>query len=123
MALSALILSLIGVILGLISILISFININAQLNNKNTHTENTPKQEYSEDMQRGIDIGKDAMLNALILTVFDMYRQSEILDYDTQINDIMKRMNMMMENDDYRAEVISELESYRKEGLNGLDNN
>ena len=74
--------------------------------------------EFHEGYKRAVDV----LLNTITLSLFDMHQKMEILDFEEQVDALMKRMDVISNDKEYCDEVISKYTEYMEE-MNGNSSN
>lgn len=91
--------------------------------NLNIPSINTNPEQVSDDFMEGIEFGKSMTNNLIHLAMFDMFTKYEILDYTEQVNNLLSRMDSIMEDSERITELESKLQQYLKDGENDTNNN
>lgn len=81
-------------------------------NHINTDTVNT--DDVSEDFKEGWSQAINFMMSSINITMFDLYRTHDVLDYESNTEEFMNRINHIIENDRYREDTINEYQEYMK---------
>lgn len=121
MALASLIIGIIGLVLGFIAFIIASLVFNAYMTNSPIQGR-SDKPNIPESFEEGFSAGTESIITTLNLAIFDMFRKLEVLDYETQISEILERMNEIAVNEELRESIVNDLIEYRKGQENGTDN-
>ena len=129
MSISTLIFTIIGVVLGVANLIALFavLTVVGELLKRElerdipeetaTHTHKPasklPIPDGAEDtFDEGFATAREHFWYILQLSIYDMYRKFEVLDFDTQLQEIRDRMTSLMDDEELRLEVIRELRQY-----------
>ena len=114
----------ISVILGSVAVTISILSflmtltmINDKVKTQPNITIKTDKSndgEKSPDYQAGWRDAVDYMLSNINITMFDLYRTNDVLDYHSHMESFQSRMNRIASNKEYQEEVVKEYNEYMK---------
>jgi len=119
MGIFALIVSCIAFVLACLSLVLTTMLIQNKLNSKTqpniTVNNDIPKDNKpSEDYDNGWTNAIEFMLMNINITMFDLYRTNDVLDYETNLESFHTRMNHLAQNEKYRNEAVKEYEEYMK---------
>ena len=81
-------------------------------NSENHINTETPSDGYSEDFKTGWSRSSSFMMSMINITMFDLYRTQDVLDYDTNTQEFISRLNRIIEDESYRSEAIKQYEEY-----------
>ncbi len=123
MVITALILSIVSIIIGCITFILLTMVVNHLMSNSNLakdeQLETIQNSKHIPDgmndtFQDGYDAANDHFWYILQLSIFDMYRNMDILDFDSLIGSIKSKMDNIITDADLRSELIDELQNYFK---------
>lgn len=96
-------------------------NINIPSNSQ-SETPSEEEEGLSEEFKEAFETGRNHVWTTVQLSIFDMYRNMEILDYDAQLDELSKRMDLIVSDDSYREMVIEEFKAFMEERDDGSSN-
>lgn len=76
--------------------------------------DNSPMGDKYEDYQQGWNDAVTYMLANINITMFDLYRTNDVLDYHSHLESFQNRMNYIVSNKEYQEEVVQEFNKYTK---------
>ena len=74
---------------------------------------------YKETFEEGFKAGQRIMYDSLQLSIFDMFKKFEILDYEELFESILERIAKVLSDNNYREELTSEFNTYLGDTKNG----
>ena len=120
MVIAALVLSIISISMTIILAIVSLLVLNYimmymnNINNINNDNNDSGDSDDSGDIefQKGFDKAREYFWYILQLTIYELYRNMDILDYDSLMDSIKDTMETLLSNDELRTEAIQELNKY-----------
>ena len=103
----------VGLVLAILLILVTGTKLSPNIN-ITTDKESTDKNDVHPEFKRGWDEAVVFMLSNMHLTMYDLYRTHDVLDFDTHMESFETRLNHLVSNNQYRQEAIKEFEEYMK---------
>lgn len=108
MVISSFIMSIISIVFGLLSfVFIGAVSISL-LNNNITTSSHESVDSSDEKFNEGFSAAHDSIIEILQLSLFDMYRNYDILDFDEHYNSIIERMRKISSDSKYRDDIHEE---------------
>ena len=111
----------IGTVIALVALFLSALVLNSSLapsqspniTIKNDSPTDDPTN-TSKEYDRGFEDGRDILIKTLNITMYDMYRTHDILDFETLFEELFERMGRISQDDKYRTETIEHMNEYLK---------
>jgi len=116
MVIAALILSIVSIIVTIAFAIVTLVLFGALISNtENQIITNTVDKDTSADIndfEKGFDTAKDHFWYVLQLSVFNLYRNMDILDFESLMSSIQDQMDIVINDEELRTEIIKELQKY-----------
>ena len=98
--------------IAVISFLLILVLINGNIKSTNNTSNNSSE---SDEYQKGWQEAITFMVSNIHLTMFDLYRTQDVLDFETNLESFTKRMDHIVTNPNYRDDAIIKYKEYMKE--------
>lgn len=104
----------VGLILSILLILLTGTKFAPNININTDKTPDNKNDVDNPDFKRGWDEAIVFMISNIHLTMYDLYRTHDVLDFDTHMQSFETRLNHLVTNNEYRKETIKQYEEYTK---------